>query len=164
VDDEITRLGSFPRNKLLGQELCSGKVGELALLERLGPPTATTDPVEDDPRFYWDLEFPCGLVTSLEFHQISERLYLSLDGPDIDHALRHLGVELADVSLLEDTDPDRYAQVVPSIERDWEVWREGPNGAVEMVAAGLTERDAECRRDRLERSALGTVHWVQRAE
>ena len=164
MGDAITRLAAFPRNKLIGQQLCSGKVSELALLERLGPPTATTDPVESDPRFYWDLEFRCGLVASLEFHQLSQTLALSLDGPDVDHALRHLGVEVFDLTRLEDTDPERFLQVASPLELEWEVWREDANRGVERLAGGLSERDAECQRDSFEETSLGAVHWVERAD
>ena len=93
--EEVRRLSAFPRNDLLEEPAVTGRVSELELHEHLGPPT-TESPSDsfEDPRQFWDLEWPCGLVMGIEYHQLTEELVMHLDAPDIEHALRHVGVEL----------------------------------------------------------------------
>lgn len=147
VAPRVKRLEAFPRYRLLEEPLFTGVVGELVLLERFGPPTAERDPLSGDPRLYWDLEFPCGLVVAVELHQLDERVAVHLDEDDVEHALRHLGGRVSDLVLLADRDPPRYRALVPDPPaRSASLWRVDPDGGETLIADGLTLRDAECRR------------------
>jgi hypothetical protein len=125
---------------------------ELDLLGAFGVPTEQTSALDDDPTFFWDLAWPCGLLTGIEFHQLTQEAVVRLDALDEDHALRHLGTALARPSLLAVEEPDRYARVVARVgrpPRDWEVWRRDPDGVELRLASGMSERDASCLRDEI---------------
>ena len=48
---------------------------------------------------------------------------MSLDQPEVPHALRHLGVEAYDLRLLRIDDPVRFAQVTEPADADLGAWR-----------------------------------------
>lgn len=156
---QARRLEAFPRHRLVEEPLFEGSTAELTLLEQLGPPTAESDAAFGDPRFFWDLEFPCGLIVAVEFHPLDEHISVHLDADDVDHALRHLGAPIGDLTLLAERDPHRYRELVPEpCERTASLWRVDADGSETLLATGLTRRDAECRRadppDGLEQASL----------
>ena len=51
----MIKLRTFPRNRLIEAPLCHVRTSELSLYQSLGDPTGTTDPIDADPRLYWDL-------------------------------------------------------------------------------------------------------------
>lgn len=159
------RLRAFPRHRLIGHELLRCRASELALLERLGPPTAEADPGHHEPRFFWDLEWGCGLLTSVALDQLSEELTLHLDQPEVEHALRHLDLAPTERWTWEEAEPDRFARAVRRLpERTWSVWQVLPGDLRLCVARDLTERDARCLAgdlaDEAERSREDVVHLV----
>ena len=156
----MTKLRAFPRNRLIEVPLCRARTSELSLYQSLGDPTGMTDPIDRDPRLYWDLEWTCGMVTSLEFHQLTEQLHIQLDEADVGHALRHLGVEVYDLHLLRMDDPDRFAEVAKAPQLGWELWRTQPDGATRLYKRGLSERDAKCWADQASR-LTGRRHWAE---
>jgi len=159
----MIRLRAFPRNRLIEEPLCRLRTSELSLYQSLGDPTGMTDPIDSDPRLYWDLEWECGLVSALQFHQLTELLEISLDEADVAHALRHLGVEVFDLSALRRDDPARFAQVAEPLPLDWELWRADLSGQEGRYKLGLTRRDAECWAREAE-LATGRHHWARRAD
>jgi hypothetical protein len=157
----ITKLRSFPRSRLIEVPLCRVRTNELALFQALGDPTAATDPIDPDPRIYWDIEWACGMVMGLQFHQLSEQLEIQLDAADVAHALRHLGVPAYDMHLLRIDDPVRFIELCEPPELVWEVWRQTPSGHGERYRIRLSQRDAECWAN--ECTALtGLRHWADR--
>jgi hypothetical protein len=131
VTDEPLRLPSFPAEQVLPTAQLVGRGSELDLLAQLGDPTSTW--VHADERWFsWDLQWPCGLVTSVELAQLSEELRVHLDEPEVAHALRHLGIS-----------PDvERSEGAPA---DWVVVEEDrTSGDATVVAEGLAERDARC--------------------
>jgi hypothetical protein len=157
--DGMVKLRSFPRSRLIEVPLCELRTSELSLYQSLGGPTATTDPVDPDPRLYWDIEWACGLVTGLQFHQLTEQLQIQLDQPDVAHALRHLGVEVFDQHELRLDDPERFAALGRPVALDWELHRVAADGTEERYKHGLTERDARCWAAEAE-DATGRRHWA----
>jgi hypothetical protein len=155
--DGLVKLRTFPRSRLIEEPLCTVRTSELSLYQSLGDPTAMTDPVDADPRLYWDLEWSCGMVMGLQFHQLSELLQVQLDQADVPHALRHLGVEAFDMRLLRLEDPDRFAEVTKPPDMDWVLYRTSPDGTELLYKRGLTQRDAECWADEAER-ITGRTH------
>ena len=152
------RLTAFPRNRLIPHELVRGRIRELDLLVSVGPPTAVSDPLSIDPRFFWDLEWPCGLVVSVELHQVDEDAIVFLDRPEVDHALRHLGVEVFDRWDWSEEDPGAYRLAVPSTpSHSWSVWAEHEDGEDVRVASGLTGRDAACMVRELEQARAAAL-------
>ena len=148
------RLTAFPRHRLIGHELLRCHASELRLLERLGPPTSESDPRRHEPRFFWDLEWDCGLLTSLALHQLAEELTVHLDQPEVDHALRHLGLDPAERWVWEEAEPERFAAAVRRLPpRTWGVWQVLPGGLRLQVATGTTERAAWCLAADLEAAA-----------
>jgi hypothetical protein len=149
MSEQARRLAAFPRNDLLHEPAITGKVSDLELLERFGPPTATRDEaVFDDPRQFWDLEWPCGLVMAIEYHQLTEELVMYLDAPDVEHALRHLGMDLRSMDQSFDRKRDRFDRLNPRpIDGLWSVVAESADGVRTVVARNLTQRDAACRRN-----------------
>jgi hypothetical protein len=139
----FTKLASYPRNRLVDEELARCRVSELELLGQFGPPTSVRDVPGGEPTFFWDLEWSCGLVADLQFLQLSELLSIRLDAPDIDHVLRHLGVPVRELWLLEEASPEQMRKVAGPVDRSWEIWREDERGP-HLVATALTERDARC--------------------
>ena len=111
--EEVRRLSAFPRNDLLEEPAVTGRVSELELHEHLGPPTTESPSYFEDPRQFWDLEWPCGLVMGIEYHQLSEQLIMHLDVPDVEHALRHVGVELRSMEPSFDLKRDRFDRLTP---------------------------------------------------
>lgn len=129
---------------MLPAEALHGRASELSLMEYLGPPTGESEPLGDDPCLFWDIEWDCGLVMSIEFHQLSQTLHVTLDAPEFAHALRHMGATIEDLELttaFEKDDLDRPIHV--EIPLDWEVVAEA-DGEASVVATGLCERDASC--------------------
>ena len=157
--DGLIRLRAFPRSRLLEDPLCRVRTSELSLYQAVGEPTAMTDPSDPDPRLYWDLQWACGMVMGLQFHQLSEELLIRLDEADIPHALRHLGVEAYELHLLRIDDPERFAQIAEPPVLDHELWRLNPDGTEQRYKRGLSRRDAECWAEQAE-AATGRRHWV----
>ena len=155
----MIRLRSFPRNRLIEEPLCRLRTSELSLYQSLGDPTGMTDPIDADPRLYWDLEWTCGMVMGLQFHQLTEDLQIQLDAPDVPHALRHLAVEAYDLRSLRIEDPERYAAIGNPIVLDWELHRAGLDGTEQRYKRGLTRRDAECWAAEAE-AITGRRHWA----
>ena len=150
----VRRLTAFPRHQLIGHELLRCRASELGLLQRLGSPTAESDPRRHEPRFFWDLAWDCGLLTSVAFHQLGEELSLHLDQPEVDHALRHLGLDPDERWLWEEAEPARFAAAVRRLPaRTWGVWQVLPGGLRLQVGAGITERAAWCLAGDLEEAA-----------
>jgi hypothetical protein len=164
MSEEVRRLPGFPRNLLLEEPVLTARVSELALLERLGPPTASRDETDlSDPRQFWDLEWACGLVMAIEYHQLTEELVMHLDALDIDHALRHLDLdlELRDVERTLDDTRDRFDRHLPRPpEHMWRVLRRGDDDSIQVTARNLTERDARCRCVDLEDADQRHAYWV----
>lgn len=156
----FTKLTAFPRNRLLEDELAHGRVRELDLLARFGPPSHETPASEPDPTFFWDLEWACGLVMGLQFDQLTEQLVLRLDEPEIDHALRHLGVEVRDLWSIDADTARRLDRTDPAEQGSWGLWREDRNELKERVAAGLCRRDADCRAAELAPGDPAHRYWV----
>ncbi len=140
------KLAAFPRDLLIERELFAGTVSEVDLLAALGAPSGESVPAlgAGHPTFFWDLTYGCGLVMGLQFDQLTQRLSGFLDAPDVDHALRHLGVPMADRWLLEESDPDLFRAVAPPTDARCGV-AAIVDGRRRTVAEGLTERDARCR-------------------
>lgn len=95
--------------------------------------------------FFWDLAWPCGLVTAVAFAQLTEVLTLHLDQADVDHAVRHLGIRPLDEWRWELDAPAAFADAVTDLPRRcWSLWCE--RDGAEPIALGehLTERDARC--------------------
>ena len=162
--EEVRRLSTYPRNELLDEPVLTGKASELELLERLGPPTAERQGAAfDDARQFWDLEWPCGLVMGIEYDQVTEQFVMHLDSYDLDHALRHLAVQLRDSDESFDEKRDRFDRLNPRpVAGTWSVVSEDPDGQRSVVARNLSERDATCRRDGLESNdPRGTYHIQQ---
>ena len=70
----MLKLRSFPRSRLIEVPLCHLRTSELSLYQSLGDPTATTDPVEADPRIYWDIQWSCGMVMACTAELARERV------------------------------------------------------------------------------------------
>lgn len=140
-----TRLTSFPRNRLIEDDLARCRASELDLLLALGEPTQQSPANEANPTFWWDLSWPCGIVVSLQFEQLSERLTVKADQAEVDHALFHLGIEVRDLWTLEQDNPVRFSVVAAAPSRVWEVWRDDGAGGRELVAGPASEREARCR-------------------
>jgi hypothetical protein len=155
----MIRLRTFPRNRLIEVPVGRLRTSELSLYQSLGDPTGMTDPIDPDPRLYWDLEWACGLVMALQFHQLTEVLEVSLDQADVQHALRHLGVEAYDLRLLRIEDPQQFDRVARPLDLSWDLWRAAPDGSDQHYKRGLTQRDAECWADEAE-ELTGRRHWV----
>jgi hypothetical protein len=146
MDEGLKKLSAFPRHELIEEALFSMRTRELALFELLGPPTQDGDPLTSDPCFFWDLVWGCGLVMAVEFHQLTEETVVHLSVDEIEHALRHLDVPIAELVLLRDTDPATFAALVPeSPARNFELWRRNRDDRRECIAEELTESDATCR-------------------
>lgn len=95
--------------------------------------------------FFWDLVWPCGLVTAVAFEQLTEVLTLHLDQADVDHAVRHLGIRPRDEWRWELDAPAAFAAAVPDVpSRGWSVWCERDGAGPIVVGEHLTERDARC--------------------
>jgi hypothetical protein len=160
VRDGITKLRTFPRSRLIEVPLCRMRTSELSLFQALGDPTAATDPIDPDPRLYWDIEWGCGMVMGLQFHQLTELLEMQLDAADVAHALRHLGVPAYDMHLLRIDDPARFVELCDPPDLDWEVWQEVGPGAGERTKIRLSRRDAECWAAESE-LFTGRRHWAE---
>jgi hypothetical protein len=160
VRDGMTKLRTFPRSRLIEVPLARFRTYELALFQALGNPTAATDPSDPDPRIYWDIEWDCGMVMGLQFHQLTEELEIQLDSADVTHSLRHLGVPAFDMRVLRVEDPVRFLELCEPPDLGWEVWREVGPGAGERRQIRLSRRDAECWANQLELET-GVRHWCQ---
>ncbi len=164
MSEDVRRLPAFPRNELMDEPVLTGKASELALLERLGPPTAQRDNAAfEDPRQFWDLAWPCGLIMALEYHQLTEDLVMRLDSLDVDHALRHLGIELRGLEESFEHKRDRFDRLNPRpVQGSWSVLAvEGDE--TRLVARNLTQRDAECRARELDEQFPNVTHRVEQA-
>lgn len=162
MSDDVNRLRE-PSSRLLERELFVCSASELVLLQRLGDPSSGDAFATGPPRLVWDLEWPCGLVASLEFDQLSQRLTGHLDRPEVEHAFRHLGIEPLDLWLLETEVPTKFAAQCAPPEKSFELWRQDEHGSKAMVRQGLTEGDATCWRDQLESGGHKQHYWVQRS-
>jgi hypothetical protein len=157
----MTKLRAFPRSRLIEVPLARVRTLELSLFQALGDPTAATDPIEADPRLYWDIDWSCGMVMGLQFHQLTEELEIQLDAADVAHALRHLGVPAYDMRLLRLEDPARFEALCEPPELVWEVWKQVGDGQGERVHLRLGPRDATCWAAELT-SQTGVTHWAAR--
>lgn len=146
VSDEIVRLRSFPRYRVIGRELFACRASEIDLWEALGAPTSEINPPlgQGSPQMFWDVEFPCGLVMGLQLDCISERLIGFLDAPEVSHAIRHLGIRPADLWLLETADPAKFAAVAPPVPHDARLWEQEGSSEPELLGSHLARRDAQC--------------------
>lgn len=138
------RLSKFPRHQLVEDDLVRGRARELDLLLALGEPTQESPAAEPNPTFWWDLQWSCGLIVSVQFEQLTERVALKLDQAEVDHALFHLGVEVDDLWTLEADNPVRFSVVATVPDRSWSLWRDDGSGEI-CDATGLSEREARCR-------------------
>ena len=138
-------LTSFPRNRLIEDELIRCRAQELDLLGSFGTPKTRATQRDGTPVMYWDLEWSCELVMGLEFDQLTEVLTIRLDRPETEHALRHLGFEVADMWSMEKDAPLRFAELPGHDDRAWQLWHQDDDGHAELVRTGLAERDAQCR-------------------
>jgi hypothetical protein len=165
MPEQVRRLPAFPRNDLLEEPAVTGRVSELELHEQLGPPTTeSASDAFDDPRQFWDLEWPCGLVMGIEYHQLTEQLIMHLDAPDIEHALRHLGVELRAMEPSFDLKRDRFDRLNPRpIGGLWSIAADHGDTPRTWVARNLTERDARCRCTDLELTEPHRTFTVEQA-
>jgi hypothetical protein len=159
----MTKLRAFPRSRLIELPLARVRTSELSLFQALGDPTAATDPIESDPRLYWDIDWVCGLVMGLQFHQLTEELEIQLDAADVAHALRHLGVPAYDMRLLRLDDPVRFMELCEPPELIWEVWKDVGSGHGERLHLRLGARDAQCWANELT-AQTGERHWAARPE
>lgn len=153
-------LTSFPRNRLVEDELIRCRAQELDLLSSFGTPKTRAVQSDGNSVFYWDLEWSCELVMGLEFDQLSEVLTVRLDLPETEHALRHLGFEVADIWSLEKDAPLRFAELAGHDDRLWQLWRQDDNGHAELIRTGLAERDASCREHELEDRGHKQTYWI----
>jgi len=163
--ESVERLTGYPRHALIGHELCRCRVPELDLLVKLGSPTEQTAPFDSEPVFFWDLRWACGLVASLAFHQLTDELTIHLDAPELDHALRHLGIDPSDVWLWQYAEPEAFAAAIPDPpDRNWSVWKqaESDGGRQMCLASAITERDARCWTAELDGAPGGARHWAER--
>jgi len=163
--EEVRRLAAFPREELLDEPVLTAKASELELLERLGPPTAEREGAAfDDARQFWDLEWRCGLVMGIEYDQLTEELVMHLDSLDVDHALRHLAIDLRGTDESFDEKRDRFDRLNPRpVVGTWSIWSQDRNGERSLIARNLSERDAICWRDSLESSDPDVTYGVERA-
>jgi hypothetical protein len=157
------KLTTFPRHRLMEEELVRGQVSELDLLASFGKPGHQGTSADHEPTFFWDLEWPCGLVAALQFSQLTQQVGIRLDRPEVAHALRHLSLHVKDEWLLEQAEPERFAALAPSVDRNWELWRWDNRGEKDQVKNGLAERDATCWRDEMLHGEDGLVYWVMRS-
>ena len=164
--EEVRRLSAFPRNDLLEEPAVRGRVSELELHEQLGPPTTeSASDAFDDPRQFWDLAWPCGLVMGIEYHQLTEDLIMHLDALDIEHALRHLGVELRGMEPSFDLKRDRFDRLNPHpIGGLWSIAVDQDGVPRAWIARNLTERDARCRCADLEIIEPNRTFTVEQAQ
>ena len=158
---EVTRLRGFS-SRLLEREFFACSVSELEILQAVGEPSSDTSFTDKPPQLVWDLEWPCGLTASLLFDQLTQRLTGHLDRPEVEHAFRHLDIDPDDVWLLEHEVPTKFASQCEPPNRVFELWRQDDNGNKVIVKGGLTESDANCWRDELERKGHKQTYWVQR--
>jgi hypothetical protein len=159
----MTKLRAFPRSRLIEVPLCRMRTSELSLFQALGDPTAATDPIEADPRLFWDIDWDCGMVMGLQFHQLTEELEVQLDAADVAHALRHLGVPAYEMHFLRLDDPARFVELCDPPELGWEVWKQVGEGQGERVHLRLSPRDADCWAGELT-SQTGVRHWAARPD
>jgi hypothetical protein len=104
------------------------------------------------------------MAMALEFDQLTQRLTAHLDASEVEHALRHLAIEPKDLWLLEQQVPDKFASQAPPPDRSFELWTSEATGGRTLVAAGLTQRDAQCWLEEIEDDDANQRAWVQRAK
>lgn len=159
------RLKAFPRYRVIERELFTCRAGEMGLIEALGPPTSEVDPPlgQGNPRMFWDVELPCGLIMGLHFDRITEVLTGHLDLPEVDHALRHLNLEPRQLWTLEQVEPDMFAASCDPVEHHFRLWETtDEDDEPLLVAAHLTNRDAACQLSVLQRDRRGPKRWIER--
>ena len=157
----FSKLTKFPRNRLIEEDLLRCRASELDLLTTFGAPTLESPASEPDPTFYWDIEWSCGLLMSMQFNQLTEQLTIRLNEVDGVHALRHLGFSLADCWIMERDAPDQLARLAKPLERRWSLWQEDDDGFAELLHVNLTERNAECWCDELN-GGFSDQYWVEK--
>lgn len=155
----FTKLTTFPRHRLIDAEVARCRASELDLLAVFGEAAANAPADDPDPTFFWDVEWACGLVMDLQFHQLTEELVIRLDESDVAHALRHLGFAVHDLWSLEDDEPERFLELATPLPRRSILWVSESDGGSRPIATDLTERDATCWRDDLNLEA-SSRHWV----
>lgn len=163
MSEQVRRLTAFPRNDVIHEPAFTGKASELELLERFGPPTAVREEAFfEDPREFWDLEWSCGLIMAMEYHQLTEDLVVFLDAPDIDHALRHLGITIRELDVRFTERRDRFDRLTPR-QNTWTIVAESADGERTVVARDLTQRDAACQRNELVANDLNVTYRIEPA-
>ena len=119
-----------------------------------------TDPSDPDPRLYWDLQWSCGMVMGLQFHQL-ERGAAHPAGPGR-HPPRPApprGGGLRDAPAAHRR-PRAVRRRSPSPRcSTTSCGAEAPDGSEQRYKRGLTRRDAECWAEQAE-AATGRRHWV----
>jgi hypothetical protein len=164
VTVRFSKLTKFPRNRLIEEDLLRCRASELDLLTTFGAPTLESPASEPDPTFYWDVEWVCGLLMSMHFNQLTERLTIRLNEVDGAHALRHLGFDVTDLWSLEQESPDVAAALRGPSDASWELWQQqGASGRV-AIAVGLTKSDADCWCAEIAAEANAKPCWVQQTE
>jgi hypothetical protein len=159
---EVTRLRSAsPR--LLARELFACTATELQILEAVGEPSSDNAFGTGPPTLVWDVAWPCGLTASLELLQLEQRLVGYLDRLEVDHALRHLGLDGAGVWLLEREEPDAFAQLPAPLPVRFDLWCTTDDGTKERLAEGITEGNAQCWREQLEDTPSADRVWLEPA-
>ncbi|MBI2704115.1 MAG: hypothetical protein HYX32_02315 [Actinobacteria bacterium] len=157
---DVTRLRGTS-GRLHEREYFVCTVREVELLQAVGEPSSDNALSEGPPKLVWDLEWPCGLTASLQLDQLTQRLTGYLDRSEVAHVFRHLEIEPEDLWLLEQELPAKYAAQSAGDDRSFELWQQEGNDSNVIVKGGLTEGDASCWRDELERGGHAKRHWVQ---
>lgn len=160
----FTKLTKFPRNRLIEEDLLRCRASELDLLTAFGAPTLESPASEPDPTFYWDVEWSCGLLMSMQFNQLTELLTIRLNEVDGVHALRHLGFDVSEVWSLQQDSPDAAAALGQPVDASWELWQQQGASGRGVVAVGLTKHDADCWCAELADEPHAKPAWVQQTE
>ncbi len=158
---EVARL-RVSSDRLLERELFVCTVSELDLLEVLGEPSSSSVSAAGPAHLVWHLEWPCGLTASIELDQLTQRLTGHLDRPEVQHAFRHLRIEPKDIWLLQTEVPHKFAAQCEAPDPSYELWCQDENGVRTLLEGGLTEGDADCWCDELQRADQRCHCWVQR--
>jgi hypothetical protein len=106
---------------------------------RFGPPMKTGVATWFHDVDVWSLEFSCALQVVVHYAPEVDRFGVYANAPEIDHIMRHLGVE--DAELLTRSD---FFGLVPVLSFAWAVREEDGDGGVTELASAVSPRDAAC--------------------